>query len=70
MNVKICMYIIKFKNAHITYFKATQYPIILYMPTQILIDIEYQKTGFKRKFSRFLTNMNYHPICFENTISI
>ena len=54
-----------------TYFLTTQYPFsILYLPSQIQMDIVYQKTGLKREFSRFLmynfsTNINNHLICFE-----
>ena len=35
------------------------------LPTQIQMDIVYRKTGFKREFSRFMTNINNHLICFE-----
>ena len=38
-----------------TQVSTTQYPFsILYLPTLIQMDIVYRKTGFKRKFSRFL----------------
>ena len=52
----------KFNN----YFLTAQYPFsILYLPTQIQMDIIYRKTGFKREFSRFqmYKNKYSHWIC-------
>ena len=38
-----------------TYFSTTQYSFsILYLPTQIQMEILYRKPGFKREFERFL----------------
>ena len=37
----------------------TQYPFsIIYLPTQLEMDIVYRKTGFKCEFSRFLMYTN------------
>ena len=42
---------------------TTQYPFsILYLPTQIQMDIVYRKLGFKREFSNFLIYKNLFRI--------
>ena len=50
------LYIRNLKYAHLSLiFSTTQYPFsILYLPTQIQMDIVYGKNGFKRECSRFL----------------
>jgi hypothetical protein len=49
------LYIRNLKYAHLTYFSTTQYLFsILYLLTQIQMNIVYRKNGFKREISRFL----------------
>ena len=47
-------------DMHITCFSSTQNQFrILYLPTQIQMDIVYQKLCFKHEFSRFLLQKDY-----------